>query len=494
MIDMRFFASTFLIFAACFLSMLVARNLGAQEKALKLAFAAEEILEYPDGHVNTNQTLNQPQIVEPIDSDFVLTSDQEILEASYDPIIGLPDYELGYIYDKGLFIRGADKKKHPYSVHIGGRLQVKHMGFVRDDETWTDSAGNTSPILNRNRFEIERARLNISGTAISPDLTYFMIFDGDSDGGSDVDQLAYIATYRFSDAFKVQLGRWKAATDREWIRSSRYFRMVDRSIATEFFRAGFTEGVWFLGDLGNHTQYETSFTNGLRTSQRLSSEVDDNLAIAATIFTEPWGSFGPGEQDYAYHCSPVIRIGASFAYDKVDDRSDVGLPLGDGGYLTLSDGTLLSTPGALAPGVTVLGVRTIKGGFDFAYKYRGWSFSTEYFVRSLQDITATGAIPVSKIDDHGYRAEMGYFLVPHRLDVNGRVSQVMGEYGDAFEYSLGTNYYWGNWRKKGKLDDRVNKLSFDVAEIKGAPITSGGADFTAGDDGVMFRSQVQVGF
>ncbi len=486
-------ASTIVMLFACLICVLAVDVACAQDKALKLAFAEEIQIESEDDEQSLAPDQKSKE-AESLSDEFVVPLDRNLLKASYDPDTGLPDYEVGYISDKGLFIRGADEKKHPYSLHVGGRLQLRHMGFMRDDEFWTDSVGNTEPILNRNRFEVERARVNLSGKIISPDLSYLIIFDGDGDGASTVDQLAYIMTYRVDDAFKIRVGRWKAATDREWLESSRHFRMVDRSLATEFFRAAFTDGIWILGDIGKSLHYETSLTNGMRTSARRPRDLDDNLGFAATAYVEPLGDYGVGEQDYAYHCSPVVRIGASFGYEKDDDREDAGFPLGDDNFLRLSDGTLLSNTGALAPGVRLLGLRHIKGGFDFGYKYRGWSFSTEYFIRSLQDLTATGDIPVTQIDDHGYRVEMGKFLVPHRLDVNGRISQIMGEFGDAFEYSLGANWYWGNWRKNGKLNDRVNKFSIDVAEIKGAPVTSGPADFTAGDDGVMIRSQVQIGF
>ncbi len=327
-----------------------------------------------------------------------------------------------------------------------------------------------------------------------PDLSYYIIYDGDEDGASNVDQLAYIFTFKVDNALKLRVGRWKAASDREWLTSSRHLRMVDRAMATEFFRASFTDGIWLLGDIGNDWHYETSLTNGLRTSSRTSNALDDALGAAATLYVDPLGPFGEGDVDYACHSTPVVRMGASLAVDKTDDRSDAGFPLGDGNYLRLTDGTALNETGALVPGVRVLGVRTLKGGLDFAIKYRGASLDAEYFLRSLQDFTATGALPLSQINDRGYRVGAGFFVVPKRLDFNGRISQVSGPFGDAFEYSLGSNWYWGHGKRDGKLDDRVNKLSFDVTELKGNPASSGPSDLVPGDDGLLFRTQLQIGF
>ena len=406
-----------------------------------------------------------------------------------------PLYEVGAQFNKGLYIRSTDLQERPYAMYLGGRLQLRYLGFSRTEETWTDNAGVTRGIRNRNQFDTERVRLNISGTAISPNLDYLFIYDADGDGGSLTDGLAFYFTYEFDPAVKLRLGRWKVASHREWLLSSRYSRMVDRSMATEYFRAGFSDGVWLLGDFdalgveGWH--YEASVTNGLRTSSRQASRLDDNLALAATLRCDPLGPYGAGLADYACHQSPVVRLGASFAYDKSDDRSDAGtaFALGDDSFLRLSDGTRLADIGALAPGVTLLGDRVLLASIDFGLKYRGWSFNTEYFVRSLQDFVADGALPVNKLYDYGYHVEAGKFLIPRRLDVNVRVSQVSGFYGDGFEYAGGFNFYWGDGQ-----DDRINKFAFDVTRVIGSPINSSIVDIFAGDEGVLFRAQTQIGF
>ncbi|MEO0530992.1 MAG: hypothetical protein AAF266_10530, partial [Planctomycetota bacterium] len=419
--------------------------------------------------------------------------DPSVVRIAYNPAPGIvyeegaplprPRYELGTQFDRGVFIRGTDTQRDPFALYIGGRLQLRHTGFTRDAETWTDAAGVTRPIRNRNNFETERLRLNLSGIAIDPNLSYYIIFDGDADGGSNVDQLAYIFTYAFDEAFKVRVGRWKAAAHREWLLSSRFFTLADRSMATEFFRVGFTDGVWLLGDLDGGWHYEMSLTNGLRTSTRRAFDLDDNLGAAATVYCDVLGPFGLGLADYAYHETPVVRVGGSFAFDKADDRSDVGFPLGDDGFLRLSDGTRLADVGALGPGVQLLGDRVLKGAIDLAVKYRGWSLTTEYFVRSIQDLTADGPIIVSQINDHGYRLDVGKFLVPQRWDAFARVSHVSGPFGDAYEYAAGMNYYWVNHNDAGTLNDRVNKLTFDITSLDGSPTSSTPADRLAGDDG-----------
>ena len=406
-----------------------------------------------------------------------------------------PGYEVGAQFNRGLFIRSTDLQQRPYEMYLGGRLQLRYIGFTRSQETWTDSAGVTRAIRNRNQFDTERVRLNISGKAISPDLDYLFIYDADGDAGSLVDGLAFHFTYAFDPAFKLRLGRWKAAAHREWLLSSRYSRMVDRSLATEFFRVGFSDGVWLLGDfdvLGcDGWHYEASLTNGLRTSSREALDLDDNFGFAANVRCDPLGAYGAGLSDYAWHDTPVVRIGASIAVEKSEDRGDAGpaFVLGDNNFLRLSDGTRLADVGALAPGVTLLSDRLLLAAVDLGVKYRGWSFNAELFLRTIDDLVGDAALPINEINTYGYHAEVGKFLIAKRLGVNARVSQVTGFYGDSYEYSAGFNYYWGDGR-----DDRVNKFAFDVARVVGSAVNSSILDMLAGDDGVLIRAQTQVGF
>lgn len=434
-----------------------------------------------------------------VSGDILLASHLAGVEFGYEPPFTDPlPFEVGARFNKGLFIRARDLDRNPYALYVGGRIQLRYTGFSRDIESFTDNTGATNFVRNRNQFDIERARINFSGTAVSPNLTYLFILDADGDGGSQVDGLAFHFTYQVAPELKLRVGRWKVAADREWLLSSRYFRMADRSMATEYFRVGFSDGVWALGDFAllersdgrRPWHYEMSLTNGLRTSSRNTSSLDDNLGAAATLYCDPLGAYGAGPTDFAWHESPVVRLGGSFAFDKSDDRSDAGaaFALGDDNFLRLSDGTRLSTTGSLAPGVSLLGDRVLLAAFDIGVKYRGWSLSGEYFIRSIQDLTADGPLPVGKLYDYGFHAEVGKFLIARRLDLNVRMSQVSGLFGTGFEYSAAMNYFWG------AQDDRVNKFTLDVTNLIRNPVTSTPADLIAGDDGLLVRGQVQVAF
>lgn len=98
-------------------------------------------------------------------------------------------------------------------------------------------------------------------------------------------------------------------------------------------------------------------------------------------------------------------------------------------FLRLSDGTRLNQVGALSPGVTVSGVNVLFYGVDFAAKLRGWSFNSKIFMRWLDDFEADAPLPVASLMQRGFYAEGGRFLIPQKLDVNFRYSEVQGLLG-----------------------------------------------------------------
>ena len=77
-------------------------------------------------------------------------------------------------------------------------------------------------------------------------------------------------------------------------------------------------------------------------------------------------------------------------------------------------------------------------------------------------------------------------LIPKRFEVNARISQVYGDYGDSLEYAGGVNWFINgthNW-----------KLSFDVTMLDSNPASNSGPDLRPGYDGMLFRTQLQAAF
>lgn len=388
-------------------------------------------------------------------------------------------------YDKGFALLPFDADETPFEMRINGWIQFRHHGFARDAETWTDNAGVTRTIRNRNAFDIERARLYFKGFAFDKRLQYFYHLDGDSDGRHTVDFFDYWWAWKFSDDFRLQFGKRKVTASRQWLLGARRTRFVDRPMANDFFRPDRTIGLYGLGNIGEHGKYEIMVGNGYRTSNVPNNATDDQFTYAATQYFDPFGDYGSQIVDYDNTDSLLMRIGHSFVYSPITADA-LGAPLAETDFLRLTDGTRLNQVGALAPGVTVSDLDLYFYGVDLAFKWRGWSFNSEVFLRWLTELEGDGALPHSKLLQHGYYVEGGTFLVPQKLDVNFRYSEVDGFYGGGSEYAAGLNWF--------PLDNFRMKLSFDVTVLDGSPLQNTATDVLVGDDGVLFRTQIQAEF
>ena len=160
-------------------------------------------------------------------------------------------------YDKGFGIFPYDKKKNPFELKINGWIQFRHHAFAREVDSWTDNAGITRPVRNRNAFDIERARLSFKGTALDPRLTYFYQLDGDTDGRHTVDFFDYWWAWKVSDRFRLQFGKRKVSASRQWLLGARRTRFIDRPMSNDFFRPDRTIGIWGQGKTGENGTLRT---------------------------------------------------------------------------------------------------------------------------------------------------------------------------------------------------------------------------------------------
>ena len=389
-------------------------------------------------------------------------------------------------YDGGFAILPYNKKKNFFDLKINGWIQFRHHGFARDVDSWTDNAGVTRPVRNRNAFDIERARLTFKGTALDPRLTYFYQLDGDSDGRHTVDFFDYWWSWKLNDCFNLQFGKRKVSASRQWLLGARRTRFIDRPMANDFFRPDRTIGIWGRGKSNIAGNYEVMIGNGYRTSNLPNNITDDQLTYAFSQHFDPLGDYGGQLVDFDYNCNPLIRVGHSFVYSPITSEV-LGAPLSETDFIRLADGTRLGQIGALSPGVTVSGVDVFFYGVDAAIKWQGWSINSEVFMRWLENLSADGALPVAGLQQRGFYVEGGKFIIPQKLDINVRYSQVRGLVGGGSEYAAGFNLY-------PLTNNHKLKFSFDVTELDGSPLNNSSSDILVGDDGTLFRTQFQAEF
>ena len=98
-----------------------------------------------------------------------------------------------------------------------------------------------------------------------------------------------------------------------------FFTSTDRSMADNFFRPGFTQGVWASGELGKGLNYLTFVGNGLNTLSISANKIDTHLALSGSVWWEPSGAYGePGKSRNMYDdyfASNKVRIRWYRVYD-----------------------------------------------------------------------------------------------------------------------------------------------------------------------------------
>ncbi len=394
-------------------------------------------------------------------------------------------FEVGY--DEGFFLRG-EASGVPYGLRVRGRIQFRNTNFVRSARLFFNAAGLPGLIEDRDDFDIERARLILRGYFFDQDLTYFFNIDGDTDGRSQLDLLDFHFGYRFGNALAIRLGKRRVPISRAWINSTRYQQLADRSLATSFFRPDRSQGIWIEGEPSSRLHYLAMISNGFTTNGLRFDDLDENYAFTGSVYQDLGSEYGRGYSDLSYHEAPAFRFGTTSGFERASPPTNPFLmnlsPEFD--FIRLSDGTPIGLLGALAPDVTVLAFDQYQLTVDAGWKYRGLSLSGEYYFRWLQAIRGTGPLPTTTLFDHGFYAQAGYFLIPERLEVLARTSQIWGEFGTASEYAGGFN-----WFIRGSHD---LKFSFDAARVIGAPTSSTGPDYQAGQTGTLIRTQFQAAF
>lgn len=395
--------------------------------------------------------------------------------------------EYSLSYKKGFLIAPKDKEKSPYSLRINGRSQFRYAGFSPDADTFTNQGG-TIDLESQSGFEIERARIEFRGFFINENLTYYFNLDGDTDDNHQIIFHDFWVDYRISDLFNIRVGKAKVPASYEWLESSSTTRFADRSVSTTFFRADRSTGVWFFGESKeNNFYWQTAIVNGFVATDLDQGDIDDVFSYAGLAYWDPLGDFGKGHSDIKHTKDLKLRFGISGAFSNQNPFAD-GSNTEEVGFAQISDGTDLVAPGALGAGLTVNDFDLYLVSLFSSGKYRGWSWNSEFYARWLQDIeTIEGPVPVdNKLFDSGFYTDVGYTIVPNKFEVIGRISNVDGLFGDAWEYAGGANWFLNGTHK--------HKITFDATILDGNPSSSSSPNFSVGQNGVLYRLQYQAAF
>lgn len=413
-------------------------------------------------------------------------------------------------YKNGFFIQTADSKS---KLVIGGFAQVRYVyansNYKHPPAIYSGSSSNGAADPGAaNGFEVRRARVNFSGTIMAPEIFYK--FEGDFAGASSNSgnfQLtdAYIG-YAFCDAAKVKAGSFKVPfTKVEYAMSDTNMEFMERPEVNYPFDAQRALGVSLFGDLvKDKWNYDFMINNGSNSNKlgRIDDTAgtqDNRLGFYART---SWAGAG-AISDFADE--PDLR----------KDNSGFAWLLGGAGGYESQNSTSTAYPAAQTS-TTIAGLSTadspgfltsqnlngglFRGTVDWSAKYQGWSFLTAFYAQQInQNEAGAGSIVApygtagakgndSSFAMYGYYGQVGYMILPKKLEIVGRAGQLMTEgYDNRCEaYSVGLNYYIFGHNAKivGDLTYIPNEAAFTQVE----------ADVIRNTQDTIARVQFQVKF
>lgn len=394
-------------------------------------------------------------------------------------------------YQDGIIIyQNSDDAKVPFLLKFNNNTQIRYLNTLDSPETFTDHLGNVREVHRRNDITVNRSMFIFAGYMFSKKLQYSLTVWTSAGAASIV--VAGNIGWRFNKALTITGGYTGVPGSRSLVNTFPFFAPVDRSMADNFFRPGFTQGVWANGEPVKGLNYLVFVGNGLNTLNISANKIDTSLLLSGSVWWEPLGAYSePGKSrqmydDYFAHKTVRIRLGTSFTRSREDRFSNLDQSSPDNTSLYNSDGVLTFSTGAFAPGVTVNKATYRMWAIDGGLKYNGFAVNGQYFMRWLNDFEADGPLPLASTFDHGFELSAGKFVVPKKLVLYARGSKVFGEFKSPYEYGGGFKWYF--------LPTERVWMTGEVLHVNGAPYSGAFTPYTAGMRGWMPMLQTVLAF
>jgi phosphate-selective porin OprO/OprP len=254
-------------------------------------------------------------------------------------------------------------------VTVSNRVQVLSFGRHRDGQRAERS------------LNIPRARTEFAGWLHSERLSYEAQFDWAE--GPELQDL-YVALDLLRDGgLEIKAGQFKVPFSRQRLTSSGSQQFVDRSIVVDEFAEGRDIGVQVSGLAADaRVEYRLGVFNGA--GQNALADVG-GLQYNGRMVFQPFGALEYAEGDVSSSDVPRLAVAGNVEYNAARNLR--------------TDGRTRRVIGA-----------------DAALHYRGVSLLGEVYRRDLSREFAPTA------SSTGYVIQAGYFVIPRRLEVAGRLS------------------------------------------------------------------------
>ena len=394
-------------------------------------------------------------------------------------------------YQDGIVIwQTEDDAYVPFLMKFNLNTQVRYLNTTDSEDTFTDHLGVVREVNKRNDITVNRTMFILGGYIFDKRLRYSSTVWTSAGAASIV--VAGTIGWQFNKAITLTGGYTGVPGSRSLVNTFPFFTASDRSMADNFFRPGFTQGVWANGEPIKGLNYLVFVGNGLNTLNISATKIDTNLLYSGSVWWEPLGDYGePGKarnmyDDYFASDEMRIRVGTAFTHSREDRFSNLDTSNPENTSMHNSDGVLTFSTGAFAPGVTVEQATYELWAIDGGVKWNGLAINGQYFFRWIDDFAADGPIPVDSTYDHGFELSASYFISPRKLAVYARGSKVNGEFGDSWEYAAGVKWHF--------LPTERMWLTGEVMNVHKAPYGGAFTPYTPGLDGWVPMIQAILAF
>lgn len=328
--------------------------------------------------------------------------------------LGLPSLPAVYTPDDEKYALSVKSPDGKFSLNTGGRLQFRYTFKDRDADFGKNDTNN---------IDVRRARVYFGGNIYSKLVHYYVELDGDS---FDVGIRDFYVYWTPLQELNAKIGYFKVPFNRQRVSSSSKLLFQDRSIASEAFDQDRDYGFDIYGQpFEGHMEYHAAIFNGAGENPEdrgTDDNLDNELMYVLGVRYNPFGKYDYyDETDVKYSDTLKATIGASVTFNPKD-----------------RDEKLENTD-------------AIAGVVDLGVKYRGLSWNNEYYV-----MTQDPESDVDSVDSDGFFTQLGYFVIPKRLELDVRYSlldpnnDVSNDFGR--EYAAGVNYYFRAHRSKIQAD------------------------------------------
>jgi hypothetical protein len=402
-----------------------------------------------------------------------------------------PEQERGGYYNDGIIIwETSEDAKVPFQLKFTNTTQIRYLNTLSANDTFTDHLGVVREVHKRNDITVNRSMFVFNGYVFDKRARYNLTVWTSAGAASIV--VAGNIGWQFNKALTITGGYTGVPGSRSLVNTFPFFTSTDRTLADNFFRPSFTQGVWANGEPLKNLNYLVFVGNGLNTLNISATKIDTNLLVSGSVWWEPLGAYGPPSRarnmydDYFASDKVRIRLGTAFTRSREDRFSNLDQSSPENTSLHNSDGVLTFSTGAFAPGVTVDKATYRMWSIDGGLKWNGFAVNGQYYFRWLDDFEADGPLPLSETFDHGFELSAGKFVVPKKLMLYLRGSAVFGEFGDSHEYAGGLKWHF--------LPTERLWLNAELMRVQRVPYSGGFTPYTAGMTGWVPMIQTVLAF